>query len=428
MKPSTLALAVILALGVGIVGGLAAGAAGSGWPLALARGVEPIGTLWVNAIRMTVIPLVTAILVTGIASAGTGTLGRVGSGALALFVGLIAASATLALLLAPPLLALVLPEPGEARGLDFPTGAESASAELPPFADWLTAIVPPNPVAAAVDGAMLPLVVFTVLFALALRRVRGERALTIIAFFDGLSEAMLVLVGWILSVAPLGVFCLVVPLAAQLGLEFVAALAGFLLVACGLVVLATLALYPLVAITGRVPLWRFATACAPAQAVAFGTRSSLASLPPMLEQAERVLRLPLHVTGVVLPAAVSVFKFASPIARFAGALMVAHVYGVQLSPAETAALAASIALLSFYSPGIPSGGVLVMTPIFVAFGIPVDGIGLLIALDLIADMFITVGNVTADMAVAAILGARVQPSAPPLASARDRHAGPASRP
>ncbi|HEX6030143.1 MAG TPA: cation:dicarboxylase symporter family transporter, partial [Tepidiformaceae bacterium] len=85
---------------------------------------------------------------------------------------------------------------------------------------------------------------------------------------------------------------------------------------------------------------------------------------------------------------------------------IAHLYGVQLGPAATVALAASIALLSFYSPGVPSGGVLVMTPVFVAFGIPVEGIGLLIALDLVADMFITVGNVTADMAVAAILGAR----------------------
>lgn len=416
---------MLVALGLGIGTGLFAAAAGPAWSLAVVRGVEPIGTLWVNAVRMTVVPLVAAILVTGIAAAATGTIGKIGSGALALFVGLIAASAMLALLLAPPLLSLVLPERGVAGRLDLPTGAAAGPAELPPFADWLTSIVPSNPVEAAADGAMLPLVVFTVLFALALRRVDGERGRTIIAFFDGLSEAMMVLVGWILAVAPLGVFFLVMPLAARLGLDLVAALGGFLLVACGLVVLATLALYPLAAVAGRVPLRRFATACAPAQAVAFGTRSSLASLPPMLEQAERVLRLPVQVTGVALPAAVSVFKFASPIARFAGALMVAHVYGVELAPAQTTGLAASIALLSFYSPGIPSGGVLVMTPIFVAFGIPVEGLGLLIALDVIADMFITVGNVTADMAVAAILGARVQPSPLRLSGAPDGLAVPA---
>lgn len=413
LKPSTLAIAVLVALGLGIAAGLAA-AAGPGWMPALARGVEPIGTLWVNAIRMTVVPLVVAILVTGIASAATGTVEKIGGGAVALFIGLIGASAIFALLLAPPLLALVLPERGAAGGLDLPTGPPGGPAALPSFADWLTSIVPANPVAAAADGAMLPLVVFTVLLALALRRVDGERGRTVVAFFDGLAEAMLVLVAWVLAVAPLGVFCLVMPLAARLGVDLIAALGGFLLVACGLIVVATLALYPLAAIVGRVPLRRFATACAPAQAVAFATRSSLASLPPMLEQAERVLRLPVQVTGVALPAAVSVFKFASPIARFAGALMVAHVYGVQLGPAATASLAASIALLSFYSPGIPSGGVLVMTPIFVAFDIPAEGLGLLIALDLIADMFITVGNVTADMAVAAILGARLPPSPLPL--------------
>jgi Na+/H+-dicarboxylate symporter len=350
----------------------------------------------------------------------------VGGGALALFVGLIAASAAVALLLGPPLLALVLPEGGTTGGLGLPSSDAAQPAALPPLSDWITAIVPSNPVAAAADGAMLPFVVFTVLFALALRRVEGERGHTIVSFVDGLSATMMTLVGWILVVAPIGVFCLVLPLAGRMGLDLVAAVGGFLLVACGLVVLATLALYPLAVIGGRVPLRTFAVACAPAQAVAFGTRSSLASLPLMLEAAERVLRLPVHVSGVALPAAVSVFKFASPIARFTGALTVAHLYGVQLGPAATAALAASIALLSFYSPGVPSGGVLVMTPVFVAFGIPVEGIGLLIALDLVADMFITVGNVTADMAVAAILGARaVRPTAsdaagPPMPEAAVR--------
>lgn len=406
MKSSTLAATVLTALVFGVVGGLTVAAADAAWPLAVARAIEPIGTLWVNAIRMTVVPLVFAILVTGIASTGSATLGRVGGGALVLFVGLIVASAAFALLLGPPLLALLLPKGGTPGGLEIPSSGAAQPAELPPLSDWITTIVPSNPVAAAADGAMLPLVVFTVLFALALRRVEGERRNTIISFFDGLSAAMMTLVGWILLVAPIGVFCLVLPLAARMGLDLVAAVGGFLLVACGLVVLATLGLYPLAVIGGRVPLRTFAVACAPAQAVAFATRSSLASLPPMLEAAEHVLRLPVHVRGVVLPAAVSVFKFASPIARFIGALTIAHLYGVQLGPAATVALAASIALLSFYSPGVPSGGVLVMTPVFVAFGIPVEGIGLLIALDLVADMFITVGNVTADMAVAAILGAR----------------------
>lgn len=416
MKPSRLALAVLIALGLGIAAGLLAAEAARLWPLMAVHAIEPIGTLWVNAIRMTVVPLVFAILVTGIASADTKTLGRVGSGALALFVGLVAASAGLALVLAPPLLALLLPERGAVSAVELSAGSPGAPAELPSFADWVTSIVPANPVAAAADGAMLPLVVFTVLFALALRRVEGERGAIIVQFFDGLSEAMMVLVGWILAVAPIGVFCLVAPLAGRMGTDLGVALGGFLVVACGLVVLATLGLYPLAVVAGRVPLRRFAIACAPAQAVAFGTRSSLASLPLMLEEAERTLKLPVQVAGVVLPAAVSVFKFASPIARFAGALTIAYLYGVELGPAQTAALAGAIAVLSFYSPGIPSGGILVMAPVFVTFGIPVEGLGLLIALDLIADMFITVGNVTADMTVAAILGARATGRSPAGAS------------
>ena len=148
----------------------------------------------------------------------------------------------------------------------------------------------------------------------------------------------------------------------------------------------------------------FARACAPAQAVAFSTRSSLASLPAMLESAEHQLKLPMSVGGVVLPVAVALFKFASPIVRGTGTLFVAYLYGIDIGAVEIITIMAAVAGLSFYSPGVPSGGLFVMTPVYIALGLPVEGIGLLIALDLIPDMFITTANVTADMSVAMILG------------------------
>lgn len=155
---------------------------------------------------------------------------------------------------------------------------------------------------------------------------------------------------------------------------------------------------------GRIPLRQFARACAAAQAVAFSTRSSLASLPAMLDSAERELKLSPHVSGMVLPVAVALFKFASPIGRMTGTFFVAQLYGVDLGVVQIAAITGAIAALSFYSPGIPSGGLFILTPIYVAFNLPVEGVGLLIALDLIPDMFITTGNVTADMAVVAVIG------------------------
>jgi proton glutamate symport protein len=126
----------------------------------------------------------------------------------------------------------------------------------------------------------------------------------------------------------------------------------------------------------------------------------------MIEAAEKRLHLPTHVTGLALPGAVSVFKFASPIVRLTGTLFVARLYGIELTGLQLAAIAAAISLLSFYSPGIPSGGLFVMTPVYLEFGLPVEGIGLLIALDLVPDMFITTANVTANLAIAGILARR----------------------
>ncbi|MGH7555708.1 MAG: dicarboxylate/amino acid:cation symporter, partial [Longimicrobiales bacterium] len=205
-----------------------------------------------------------------------------------------------------------------------------------------------------------------------------------------------------LVVAPIGVFALVLPLAARLGASVAGAIGYFLVVICGLLIARIFLLFALVWLWGRVPLGTFARACAPAQAVAMGTRSSLASLPALLDSAKKLV-LPADIIGLTLPLAVSVFKYASAVARFTGTLFVAKLYGITLSGAELLALAPAFILLTFYSPGIPSGGLLVMAPVYMAVGLPLEGIGLLIALDPIPDMFLTTSNVTADLTAATLL-------------------------
>lgn len=362
---------------------------------------EPIGVLWVNGIRMTVVPLVVSLLITGVASASPSSAGRVGGAALLWFVILVAGGAVLTAVAAPPLLGL-----GQFDIDAFAALRESAATtqvELPPFRDWIVGLIPSNPVAAAAEGAMLPLIVFSAILAFAITRLDAEPRARLVEFFDAIAKAMLVIVGWILFLAPVGVFFLVLPLAATTGVDLVKAMGWFLVVACGLVTVALLALYPITAAFGGISVRAFAKACAPAQAVAFSTRSSLASLPAMLEAADRDLRLPPGVSGISLPVAVALFKFASPIARGTGTFFIARLYGIDLGVVEIATITGAIAALSFYSPGVPSGGLFIMTPIYSALGLPVEGIGLLIALDLIPDMFITTANVTADMSVAVIL-------------------------
>lgn len=402
---------------LGLVTGLALGAAASAFDLpglrSLAGAVEPLGTLWVNAIRMTVIPLVVSLLVTGIASASTSTVGRLGGRAVLLFVALVAVASAFTGATAPLLMDLL-----PLGGVDPArlAGGAAAPVEAPPFRDWLTALVPANAIQAAADGAMLPLIVFTAISALAAARTAPEQRALIVRLFEALRETMFVVVRWVLALAPFGVFFLILPLAARSGVQLVGALGSFLAAASALLVVGTLSLYPLARYAAGVPLRQFARACAPAQVVAFTTRSSLAALPAMVDGVERRLALPTQVTGLALPVAVSIFKLGSPIARIAGTLLVARLYGISLGPAQVAAITAALGLLSFYSPGIPSGGLLIAAPLYAAFGLPLEGLALLIALDVILDMFITVANVTGVMAAVAVLarGRRSSEPAPEL--------------
>jgi len=395
---------VLIGLVLGLALGIIIAPAETGFAATAVTWIEPIGGLWVNAIRMTVIPLIVSLLLGGITSSSAKTVAQVGGKAVAWFIGLVACTTTIGGLAAPLLFRVLGAENVQIPELVSATSVSEVT--LPPFRDWFVGLLPPNPVGAAANGDILPLVLFTVVFALAATRIEPKLRETVTRGAKAVSEAILVVVDWILATAPVGVFALTFGLAAQTGISVVKAVAGFFIVVAILLTVAILALYPLVRVVGGIPVRLFAKACAPAQAVGFSTRSSMASLPPMLEEAERTLKLPDEVSGLVLPAAVSVFKFASPMTRIAGSYFVASLFGVELGALEWGALAGFMGLLSFYSPGIPSGGLFVMAPIYQAFGLPLEGIGILIALDLIPDMYLTVANVTGDMAVAAIIGGR----------------------
>ncbi len=393
---------VLLALIIGLTIGVVTSISEASFLKSFAEIGTPIGKLWVNSIRMTVIPLVVSLLVSGIASPSSRNVGRVGLKAFIWFVILVTGSSLFTAVAAPSLLNLGSIDVDMTNLL--PDSEVTTQVDLPLFRDWIVELIPSNPIAAASEGAMLPLIIFTMFFAMAITKIENNHRMNLVGFFDAISKAMLVIVGWILYVAPVGVFFLVLPLAANSGIDLVFAMGWFLIVACGLITLSILALYPLTSFFGKVSITEFARACAPAQAIGFSTRSSLASLPAMVEASDNYLKLPASVSGIVLPIAVALLKFASPIARGTGTFFIASIYGIDLGFIEIMTIMAAIGALSFYSPGVPSGGLFIMTPVYISLGLPVEGIGLLIALDLIPDMFITTANVTADMSVATILG------------------------
>jgi Na+/H+-dicarboxylate symporter len=371
---------------------------------------EPVGVLWLNALRMTVVPLVVALLITGVASAAeTAVTGRLAARTLVYFLIFLTAAALLSAILIPIVLALwpVQPEAAAAVRAGLSHAATAVPAPLP-LSEWFTHIVPTNPFAAAAEGAMLSLVVFALLFGFAASRVDMVLRAPLLGFFQAVVETMLVLIGWILWIAPLGVFALALGVGFRSGIGAAGALGYYLVLMCSLSITVTIALYPIAMIFGRVSPARFARAAAPAQVVAVSTQSSLASLPAMLTGAQIELGAPQRVAGIVLPLAVSLFRVTSPPVNLAIVLFVAHVYGVHLDLAQMAAGVAVAVVTSLGVVSLPSQITFFTTtvPISFAMGVPTELLSLLIAIEVIPDIFRTVGNVTGDLAVTAIAARR----------------------
>ena len=371
----------------------------------------PVGTIFVNLIRMTVIPLVMSMLVANVGSmTASRSLGRVGVRAAAIAIVVLMITAVFTILVAAPLLARLRIDQSAAMALRGPeTSGATATSALPGLGQWLVDLVPQNVFKAASDGTMLTLIVFAVLFALALSSVPSPRRDSVLRVAEGVSDAMQRLVAGILTLAPIGVFALAVPLAAKLGLSAAAAVAAYigLVVSLTLIVGAVL-LYPIGIFLGGMSPGAFVALCAPAQAVAFAARSSLASLPAMVESAQ-IAKMPPVVSGLILPLAASIFRVGGAVAMPVGALFVARLYGLPLSSAQLAAIALTSVLSSFTVPGIPGGSIIALVPVMASANLPIDGIGILLAVDTIPDMFRSAANATGSLTLAAAL--RRDPSA-----------------
>lgn len=405
------AIHALIALLLGLVLGIAASASGSLAALDAVGWIEPIGLLWVNAIRMTVIPLIVASLVVAVSDTAARTMGRLGTRAFIVFVLLLGVIAALTALTAPMIFSHLVVDAAAAESV---RGSVAAGAELPTmpsFTNWLVGVVPPNPVAAAADGAMLPLVVFTLAFGLALGRVAADKREAVVSFFRGVADAMTTIVGWILAVAPIGVFALALSVAAKLGTGVVGAVGFYLIAYSAILIVATLVVYLTVALFADVPFGLFVRAALPAQIVAVSTRSSMAALPAMVTSAEETLRLPRPVTSFALPLAVSTFRLNQSVSWVVMALFAAKLYGVELGGGAVITLAVTSVLMSFSVPGIPSASLFVVAPFFAGVGIPPEAIGVLIALDLIPDVFKTLLNVTGQLGAVTLLGGARTPRA-----------------
>lgn len=411
----SLSVLVLIALAAGLAVGAAAAAYGGEAAVPVIEGFEALGGLWLNALRMTVVPLIFAVLVTGIAQVSdAAATGRLAMRAVVWFVGLLLVSAVIAVLLVNGVLAAW--PVSEAASAAIRAGAQAPPADAaiaPDFAAWLRTLAPSNPVKAAAEDAILPVVVFAIFTGFALTRLPDDRGRTLLEVFQALGEAMIVIVRWVLLVAPVGVFALGLGVGLRAGVGAAGVLGHYIVVASLAGLAIAVIAYVLAVTVGRVPLGRWAQATSPVLATAFATQSSLACLPAMIERSRDDLGVPQRIANLVLPLAVAVFRMTSPAVNLAACIFVAKVYGLEPSVLQyTGAVFVALAV-SVGSVGLPGqvSFIVSVAPICIALGLPIELLPILLAVEVVPDIFRTLGNVSGDMAVTAIL-ARDEPVEP----------------
>lgn len=391
-----LAIALGLVLGLGL--GLAASASGSELLTATAMVFRPLGTLFVNAIQMVVIPLVVVTVFLGVAKLGDiRKLGKLGG----LSLGLVWLSY---------IPAIALGVVGMKIGLRFspevsvPLTQDVAATELPGFVDFLVGLVPSNPFEAAAQGSLLPLLVFTILLSAATIPLAQDAKQGMLDLAEGLGQALIQLVHWILWTAPMGVFALAAPMTAEAGWAMLQNLAVFVIT---VVVLAFvqwgLVYLPVLHFLGRMSPLAFHRATLGTTAIGLGTTSSMASLPVMLEEAEENLGLSEEVYPLVLSLLAALNKAGSALFQAAAVVFLAHLYDVPLPLTAMGGLFLAVFLVALTVAPVPSASVVTLAPALETVGVPVGGLAILFGVDRIPDMFRSAVNMTSHMVWALVV-------------------------
>jgi proton glutamate symport protein len=389
------AIAVGLVLGIGT--GLLA-AAGSDVLMAVALASAPFGIAFMNAIRMVVIPLVMAVIFTGVANLGDPRkLGRLGGTTLVVFW----ATVVPAIVIGMGAMWIGL---SFAPAIEAPAAAAREAPELPGLIDFLVSLIPSNPFAAATEGALLPLIVFTALFAAAAGTLQEESRRALVSFAEAVGDALIKLVWWILWTAPIGVFGLAAPVTAQLGWDLVQSLAVFVVsVVLALGVYVAAVYLPLLWLVGGIGPLRFLGGTIGAASIAFSTTSTAAALPVTLEEAKANLGVSETVADLVLPLGASMYRAGSALFQGAAVVFLAYLFDVAIPPAAVGGAMLATFLVSLTVAPVPSSGVVTLAPALDTVGIPLAGLSILLGIDRIPDMFRSTVNLLGQITTAVVV-------------------------
>ncbi len=406
-------LATAIGLGLGVAAGLLATLTDIGPLDRVIGGVAPLGTLFVNAIRMIVIPLVVTTIFVGVASLGNPrTVGKLGGSALGFFWG-----TTI------PAIAIGIAFMKIALGLwpvTVRTGAlDEAPSEVPGLLDFLLSLIPANPFRAASEGSLLSIIVFAILVAAAAGALAEERRARLISLAEDISAVFVKLIHWILWTAPVGVFGLTAPVIAQLGLGLVASLLVFVsTVVVGLFVFMALFYLPSVRFVGGKGVAEFVRGVAGTYTIGFSTTSSVAALPVMFEDADNLGVSP-PVASLVLSLGAAINRAGSALFQGAALVLLAALSGIPLSPATLLGAGLVGFLVAMSVAPVPSASIVTLVPILETAGVPLTGLGIILGIDRIPDMFRSATNITGHVACAVVveglMGGRASGARPDLA-------------
>ena len=393
-------VAILAGLVLGLLLGVIASATGSPTLIGIAEAVAPLGTAFMRAIQMVVIPLVGVTVFVGVAKIGDPRkLGRLGGSSVAFF-WLTTLPAILIGMLAMRV-ALVF-----ARPVVPPTETADVAPELPGMVEFLVNLIPRNPFEAAAAGSLLPIIVFTVLFAAATTTLSAERREPLLTLADSASDVLIKLVHWVLWTAPVGVFGLAAPVAARTGMAMLQNLAVFIAaVAVGLFVFMAVVFLPAIRFFGKVPVGRFIRGTVGSYTMGFSTTSSVAALPVMFDDAD-ALDISRETSNLVLPLAASINRPGSALFQGAAVVFLASVYDVSLGPAAIAGATLATFLAAMTVAPVPSASIMTMAPALDTVGVPLSALGIMLGIDRIPDMFRSATNVVGHVAAATVVDGR----------------------
>ncbi len=392
MKKLSLPVKIFIGLVLGIVVGLIFQSS----PEVAITYIKPLGVLFLNLIKMVIVPLVLSSLVVGSASTGdVGKLGRIGIKTLAYFLITTALAVTLGLFFANIL------QPG--LGLSIPLDATAEAGEIPSMLDTLLNIVPTNPIQAMAEANMLQIIIFALFLGISITLV-GDKAKPFFDFFDSMAEVCYKIVAIIMEFGPIGVFGLIAPVVAEHGASALLPLLKVIIaVYLSCIVHAVLVYSGAVYLFTRMNPIMFFKGAAPAMMLAFTTSSSSGTLPITMKCTEENLGVPKSISSFVLPLGATINMDGTALYQGVCALFVAQVYGLDLNLAQQMTVVLTATLASIGTAGVPGGGLIMLTMVLQSVGLPLEGVALIGGIDRILDMARTCVNTTGNMACAVVI-------------------------